>query len=166
MIDEPLFQLWQSKSLKLKAGTQGSDNKNKLWLMEPKTQEGVNYMSRSKGRGRSRTKGRDIGVVKAIWGKGGREGMCVPKHHTTCDPENGTLQIISKKNYKWFKKALQSNNCWKNLPSSGSKLLKAEERRKFEIQGNTCARSVQWPLGLQHTTRRRGRKKRNYRSQN
>lgn len=40
--------------------------------------------------------------------------MCVPKHHTTRDPDelgelNGTLQIIPKKNYKWFiKKGLQS----------------------------------------------------------
>lgn len=67
--------------------------------------------------------------------------MCVLRHHTTRDPDepgelNVTLQIISKNFKRFIKNVLQPSNCWKNLPSSGSKFLKAEEERKFEIQGD------------------------------
>lgn len=90
-------------------------------------------MSGHKGRGRRRTRGRDPG-----WSRPSEEREvgteCVSlSNHPTRDPDelgklNETLQIISKKDHRWFiKKGLSSNNCWRTLPSSGSKLLKAEE---------------------------------------
>lgn len=90
--------------------------------------------------------------------------MCVPQHHTTRDPDelgklNETLQIISKKNHRWFiKKGLLSNNCWRTLPSSGSKLLKAEERRKSETQGDTPVHAPPMTTGLAAYNPQKGKK--------